>query len=434
MDFHLSKVESLLFALLRLGFKNDISSAKVAGASFENLTAGDWMACYRLACAQGVMALAWDGVQALPKEKQPPLGVKVPWALAVEEYEKRYQRYCNTIEELTQFYGQHGIATVQMKGVGLSSYYPVPEHREGGDIDIYTFAKRDQSRKSHETADLKSAGESAGEVAGEVTGEVAGESAGKVAGEVAGEYAGKVAGKTAGKVAEEVAAEDRRANELADELMRRQGAEVEMHSYKHSNFFYKGIPIENHKCFLNVKHYRYGVQADDFLKRNLNPQEVLLKGCKNSILIPSLAFNSVFVPFHAFQHYGTGISLHHLCDWYVILQKGAMKSWPKEINDKSFINAIAAFSILSDSLLGSDSGFAEEKKAEALAQKMLQEMLHPKFDKNVPAKGRMAVLIYKTRRFLHRYCLLKEVFEISLVQDIWKSIIAHIRQPETIFR
>ena len=406
----MSKVESLLFALLRLGFKNDISSAKVAGASFENLTAGDWMACYRLACAQGVMALAWDGVQALPKEQQPPLGVKVPWALAVEEYEKRYQRYCNTIEELTQFYGQHGIATVQMKGVGLSSYYPVPEHREGGDIDIYTFAKRDQSRKSHETADLKSAGDAAE----------------KVAGESAGEYAGRVA--------EEVAAEDRRANELADELMRRQGAEVEMHSYKHSNFFYKGIPIENHKCFLNVKHYRYGVQADDFLKRNLNPQEVLLKGCQNSIHIPSLAFNSVFVPFHAFQHYGTGISLHHLCDWYVILQKGAMKSWPKEINDKRFINAIAAFSILSDSLLGSDSGFAEEKKAEALAQKMLQEMLHPKFDKNVPAKGRLAVLVYKTRRFLHRYCLLKEVFEISLVQDIWKSIIAHIRQPETIFR
>ena len=46
---------------------------------------------------------------------------------------------------------------------------------------------------------------------------------------------------------------DKKANELADTLMKEQGIEVDMHSPKHSNFYYKGIPIENHKNFLNVE-------------------------------------------------------------------------------------------------------------------------------------------------------------------------------------
>lgn len=41
-----------------------------------------------LAVSQGVMALAWDGVMKLPVELQPPLSVKLAWAVAVEAYER----------------------------------------------------------------------------------------------------------------------------------------------------------------------------------------------------------------------------------------------------------------------------------------------------------------------------------------------------------
>ncbi|MCS3155123.1 nucleotidyltransferase family protein [Phocaeicola dorei] len=40
-----------------------------------------------------------------------------------------------------------------MKGVGLSTYYPIPSHREGGDIDIFTYSA-DHSRKSDAEANL----------------------------------------------------------------------------------------------------------------------------------------------------------------------------------------------------------------------------------------------------------------------------------------
>ena len=440
--FHLNRVEQVLFALVGSGLalmKNipgcqDGGEGSLSGRKMElpdggSLTAKEWEQCYRMACKQGVMAIAWDGVMKLPKELQPPVGIKIQWAMAVEKYEKQYLRYCRTIESLSQFYKENGIATVQMKGVGLSTYYPQPMHREGGDIDIYTFA----------LDSLYGQSKGVGEVGGKV---------------------GKGA-KT------EV---DVRANTLADELMGRQGVEVELHTYKHSNFFYKSVPIENHKCFLNVKHYKYGAEVNGILEDVLAPEPVELPlsadaGCVSTdgvnqaeeraqILIPSLIFNAVFVPFHAFQHYGTGISLHHLSDWAMILTKGGLDIWPQNIRDQRLMTAIAAFTILSDELLGTRSGLwqenravatkstgvgiiesvANKEKAHQLAGKMLQEIMYPPYSvKEIPVKGKFKILVYKTMRMLHRHLLLKDVFEISLFVDVWRSIISHVRNPHTIF-
>ena len=105
---------------------------------FEGAADKDWKSCSSLASRQGVLALAWDGLKRLPEELQPYKGLKISWALAVEDYEKRYKRYCRAIGELSSFYKEHGVVLVQLKGVGLSTYYSIPEHREGGDIDIYT--------------------------------------------------------------------------------------------------------------------------------------------------------------------------------------------------------------------------------------------------------------------------------------------------------
>ena len=472
-SLHLNRIEQVLFALVGSGLalrgdvqwglhneagiwkkengedvvpgcpdecEENLSGRKMELPGGGALTAKEWEQCYRMACKQGVMAIAWDGVMKLPKELQPPVGIKIQWAMAVEKYEMQYLRYCRTIESLSQFYKENGIATVQLKGVGLSTYYPQPKHREGGDIDIYTFA-------------LDS---------------LCGQSKG------VGEVGGKV-----GKGAKTEA--DVRANTLADELMGRQGVEVELHSYKHSNFFYKSVPIENHKCFLNVKHYKYGAEVNGILEEFLAPEQVKLPlsgdaGCaptdgvnqaeeRTQILIPSLTFNAVFVPFHAFQHYGIGISLHHLCDWAMILAKGGLDVWPQNIRDQRFMTAIAAFTILSDELLGTRSRLWQEfssnkkqenselkgvgrksagvkiiesvvdrKKAQELANKMFQEIMYPPYQvKEIPVKGKLQVVSYKTKRMVHRNTLQKDVFETSLAKNVWESIIAHIKAPHTIF-
>ena len=360
----MKKSEQMLFALLRAS----LHEKEVEVECFQEATDDDWKLCHQIAAAQGVMALAWDGVLRLPKELQPPLALKLIWVIAVESYEAKYLRYCKTVDELSAFYASHGITTVQLKGVGFSTYYPVPAHREGGDIDIYTYSA-DKNKMS-----------------------------------------------------------DAEANALADKLMQQQGIEVDKHSYKHSNFHYKGIPIENHKSFLNVKDIQEAIAADKILQRELNPRTVALK--EGKVQIPSLTFNALFIAFHALQHYGSGIALHHLCDWAVILKHNG-SSIPEGINSKRFLEGVKALTCLCNRYFGTS---VSVDGGEDIAKRMMLEILNPPFATVVPVQSKAGVILYKTRRLLHTHNLKSQVFDISLRRRIWSSILVHLRRPETIFR
>ena len=354
----------MLLALLRASLhERDIETE-----FFEHVSNLDWEHCYKLASRHGVMALAWDGVMKLPKALQPPLNVKLLWASRVEAYEQRYERYCTTVDELSRFYTGHGIATMQLKGVGFSTLYPVPCHREGGDIDIYTYSA-DKTRMS-----------------------------------------------------------DQEANRLADELMVQQGIEVEMHSYKHSNFFYKGIPFENHKMFLNVENYKVAVQVDRILQDNVHPERVKL--AVGEVMIPPPVFNTLFIAFHAMQHYGSGLVLHHLCDWAMILRRYGLHL-PEEIKDKKLLAGFAALTQLCNQYLGTSQPV---EGGESIADEMMREILSPSFTEEVPTRNKMGIIVYKTRRLLHGHRLRGKVLDGgSLLKRIWISIVAHVRHPETIF-
>ena len=364
----LNTSERMLFALLRAS----LHQKEAELAFFQQVSEEDWKQCYRLAAKQGVMALAWDGIITLPADLQPPRALKLTWGMAVQDYEAKYARYCRTIQELSAFYAEHGIVTVQMKGVGLSSYYPVPAHREGGDIDIFTFSA-DKSKMT-----------------------------------------------------------DAEANRLADELMIQQGIEVELHSYKHSNFYYKGIPIENHKFFLNVEHYPVAVQVKELLKECLQPQVTDLLEGECSILTPSSAFKTLFLAFHASQHYGSGIALHHLCDWAMLVKRYGLQL-PQELTDKHFLGAIAAFTQLCNRYLGTE---VEVTGGKELADEILEEILHSRFPhkEGVPVKGKWNIFIYKTRRFLYMSKVSNRILYLPLWKRIWKSVVAHVCHPETIFQ
>ncbi len=176
MEFDLNSDDRVLLALLKTALHGRHDEM-----DWKAVTEEEWRSCYRLAARHGVMAAAWDGVLSLPAGVQLPRALRLTWGLAVQDYEKRYEYYCRTAAELSSFYASNGISMVQIKGVGLSPYYPVPSHREGGDIDIYTY--------SSDPAKLS----------------------------------------------------DKEANILADKLMQEQGIDVEDANRKHSNFFYNNI-------------------------------------------------------------------------------------------------------------------------------------------------------------------------------------------------
>ena len=61
----MKKSELMLFALLRAS----LHEKEVEQVFFDQATDEDWKQCHQIAAAQGVMALAWDGVLRLPKSE-----------------------------------------------------------------------------------------------------------------------------------------------------------------------------------------------------------------------------------------------------------------------------------------------------------------------------------------------------------------------------
>ena len=356
--------QQMLFALLRAS----LHQRDVELSYFHNATADDWKQCYRLSVTQGVMALSWDGVLRLPYELMPPLAVKIPWAANVEAYEKKYMRHCAVVDELYRFYARHGIKTVVLKGVGLSTLYPVSSHREGGDIDIYTYSANKDTMS------------------------------------------------------------DKQANAMADVLMQEKGIDVDInHSYKHSLFHYNGVAIENHRTFLNVEAYRIAVYMEKLLKENISPTLTSLS--VGEVMTPSAVFNTLFISLHAFQHYCAGMTLHHLCDWAMVISRYGLHI-PSEVNDKSYIKGIHTLTMLCNRYLGTDISVDGD---EELAEDMLSEMFYPKYSKVVPSGGKIQLLIYKTRRLFYGHRRRSKILRESFVSMIWRSVINHIRYPHTIF-
>ncbi len=355
----------MLLSLLRPA----ISGKAVELCAVEGASAEQWTACYQTACKQGVMAMAFEGVMTLPEELLPPRQLKITWALAVEKHERRYRRYCLTVKKLSDFYAEHGIAMVQLKGSGLSTYYTTPSHREFGDIDIFTFSA-DRSKMS-----------------------------------------------------------DAEAHALANTLMKQQGIIVTgEHECKHSMFSYEGIPIENHKMFIDTGAYTLAERANQYLCRLLTPEKAELLGGECSILIPSPQFNALFTLLHAMQHYGSGISLHHVCDWGRVLMLHGFEM-PAELNDKHLARAATAFARLTK-LMGVDTPIAGE---DDLADAMIEEIFHQRYSVQGTPDGKIAILVYKTLRLFYQYRLRTGALNTPLHKRVWRSIVYHLREPHTIF-
>ena len=114
---------------------------------FETLSGQDWRAVYKIASVQGVLALVWDGLKKMSADCLLPKELRLQWALNVEKIENRFTRYTRTAAELADELDGQEIRMMILKGLGVASLYPIPAHREGGDIDVWLFGKYKEGNK-----------------------------------------------------------------------------------------------------------------------------------------------------------------------------------------------------------------------------------------------------------------------------------------------
>lgn len=105
----------------------------------------NWQALYSLALQQGVSAILLDAIGLLPSEMRPPKPMLLQWIGLATMMEKMYAKHKERIASLADFYKQHNIRMLLLKGYGCSLCYPKPEHRPTGDIDIFLFGQQDEA-------------------------------------------------------------------------------------------------------------------------------------------------------------------------------------------------------------------------------------------------------------------------------------------------
>lgn len=128
--------EQVFFRLLRLA-----TGAAADGWDVE-LGEEDWKAVFEMSRKQAMIAVTLDGVERLPKDKRPPLGVLMPWIALVQQIEKTNRRLNQLAVKVCERFTAEGMGCVVLKGQGNATLYPRPLHRMSGDIDLWVEGSR----------------------------------------------------------------------------------------------------------------------------------------------------------------------------------------------------------------------------------------------------------------------------------------------------
>lgn len=127
----MNRSEQQFFSLLRSGLKGTEPE--------EVLFAGpvDWAAIYAMADSQTVAPLVTDGIDRLPAARKPSIEILEPFladVLATEMRNAALDHFSAVI--FRKFKLKKDIPVLMVKGQGLARLYPVPSHRQPGDIDL----------------------------------------------------------------------------------------------------------------------------------------------------------------------------------------------------------------------------------------------------------------------------------------------------------
>ena len=338
----MTRSNKLFFLLLRLGL-NTADDHDLREAATLPQTEIDWEALYRMALKQGVSAIAYDGLKrlldegALPAEKGPSRTLRIQWAGNVLQAEEHYAKQKELIERLALLYATQGIDLMILKGYGLSLTYPVPEHRTCADIDIWLFGRQ------------------------------------------------------------------READRL---VQQRYSVEIDEEHNNHTTFYLEGILIENHIHFLNIQTHHSNRKIEAQLQAMVQklPEETAQVG-EATVYLPPANFDAIFLLRHAAAHFAAiGIGVRYLIDWAMFVRRyhrqidwTTLERIAEEENMHRFLHCMNAFAT---DCLGIDPAlFPTFPRDHALEERVLQDILHPRFPKRPPKGNMLQVLWFKLRRW-----------------------------------
>ena len=131
----LPRAEALFLTLLR----GALHATELDPEPFIGLEDGIWRRVHRLATQHAVPAFVGDRVLTLPKEALPNRDMRLMIFSEVELTKRANAYLAKALRELTELYQRSDLDFLLLKGLGVSEFYPTPQLRAGGDLDILFF-------------------------------------------------------------------------------------------------------------------------------------------------------------------------------------------------------------------------------------------------------------------------------------------------------
>lgn len=139
--------QNLSLELLRLGLGTD------AAVSIQVTDSIPWKEIFEEGTKQGIAAIQLDGLQILrdagciASELMPTKTDLLSWYSHTMQVEEKCRHQKRIIRQLAEFYHDHGIKMMLLKGYAISLLYPTLEHRPCGDIDIWLYGEQERADK-----------------------------------------------------------------------------------------------------------------------------------------------------------------------------------------------------------------------------------------------------------------------------------------------
>ena len=119
----------------------DKAGQETLNSQLSTLNSKDWWSLFRLLQRNHLVALTAETVAALDVPRE----VKIPWLAEADKAVRWYQYQHEVQDEIVEVMAKRGIETLVLKGTHIAQYYPTPELREFGDLDLYFYNKHDEA-------------------------------------------------------------------------------------------------------------------------------------------------------------------------------------------------------------------------------------------------------------------------------------------------
>ena len=374
MPNNLNLYEKLIFELLGIALFDTPPQLLINHI----VTDKDWLKIYRTAAQQGVQAIVLDGINKVSHIQTPPEKLLLEWIVNSKMIERNYAHQCQVAIELKREFAKEDIEFMVFKGIALAQYYPIPAHREFGDIDLFLFDKHKEGEQLLQ----------------------------------------KLCKMTALDMS-------------VHSITMYKNVMIENH-----NAF---VSIKRMMGFTERKQKQDELRIDSEIQRLAKEQVAYFEIQNEKFRTLSATANFIYLTYHAAKHLRREIVLRHICDWALFLQKNHDKydeeMASKVLDNTTFKQMASLMSHLSTQYLGLPNEYipnwCKEYNNCNLSNKVILNVLRP-FPALKHNANSWETLMWKTKRLIKEHWKFRLVYNETKWEHLYKWIWCNITGDKSV--